>query len=357
MNYLGIRLIAETSPFLPHTEIVDVKSTLLYGKRKRDVPRWQLCVRTAEKALSPLVLVSVLAEFKAAASPALLSSVTLELFQGILHQINASSYFNTDSGHDIRGFLSTTNLRILRPNWMNDAALLERYILGLPPTANRSGLQYYVQSQEHTLLASLARSSSQRWARSVFTTNCWIELTPPTIYVPLLTFNITHAYGGSVDEEQLFSRAGPRLAECVLDLIFDYAAATKNNGQQCLSKETTKRLLNVDMCIGDSAGDPMPLFKRVRDFLAVKYAYALFRKRTMGKARMLRLGGDKMLSKHQLFFVNIMLEACEMTAQLGRTRSKAGQNLITALRNANHFANAYGCRLGSPMNAKKKCAL
>ncbi|XP_050044933.1 endothelin-converting enzyme 1-like [Dermacentor andersoni] len=358
MNYLGIRLIAETSPFLPHTEIVDFKSTLLYGKRQRDMLRWQLCVRTAEKALSPLVLVSVLEEFKVIASPALLSSVTLELFQGILHEINTSSYFDADSEQAARGFLSTTNLRILRPDWINDAALLKHYILGLPPTANRSGLQYFVESQEHTLLASLVRSSSQRWARSVFTTNCWTELTPPTIYVPLLTFNITHGYGGSVDEEQLFSRAGPRLTECILDLIFDHAAATTNNSQPWLSKQSKARLLSAEMCIiGDYAGQPMPQYRRMRDFLAVHFAYALFRKRTRGKAETLRIGGDKVLSKHQLFFVNIMLEACEMKAQLGRTRSKAGQDWITALRNANDFADAYGCRLGSPMNAKNKCVL
>ncbi|KAL1431177.1 hypothetical protein MTO96_014560 [Rhipicephalus appendiculatus] len=355
MNYLGIRLIAETSPFLPRTEMVDFERTLLYGKRKVDVPRPQLCVRMIEKAMSPLILDSVISELTVDVSPALFSSITRELFKGIMQQINASSYFDPDSQDAIQRLMSRIELRVLRPNWINDPALLERYIDGFSAAANRSGLHYYAESHEHTFMASLGRSSLQRWMRPVFTTNCWVDLAPPTIYVPLLAFNITHTYNLGVDEQQL-SRLGRRLAECVLHLIFDYASAMTNDRQRWLSEQSEKRLLSGEICINASAGEPP--FSRVRDIMAVHHAYALFRERSKGKeAQMLRLGGDRVLSWPQLFFVNLMLEACETSARLGRTRSKVGQKWITALSNADDFADAYGCRLGSPMNAHKKCAL
>ncbi|KAH7962835.1 hypothetical protein HPB52_018140 [Rhipicephalus sanguineus] len=355
MNYLGIRLIAETSPFLPRTEMVDFESTLLYGRRKADVPRPQLCVRMIEKALSPLILVSVLSELPIGASPALFSNITRELFKGILHQISTSSYFDTDSQDAIQTLMSTVELRVLRPNWINDPTLLERYIDGFSSSANRSGLQYYVESHEHTFMASVGRSSLQRWMRPVFTTNCWIELAPPAIYVPLLAFNIIPTYGVGVDEQQL-SRLGRRLAECVLHLIFDYTFAMTNDRQRWLSEHSEKRLLGAEICINASAGEPP--FRKVRDIMTVHYAYALFRERSKRKeAQILRLGGDRVLSWRQLFFVKLMLEACETSAHLGRTRSKAGQKWTTALRNGDDFADAYDCRLGSPMNAHKKCAL
>ncbi|KAH6938526.1 hypothetical protein HPB50_010272 [Hyalomma asiaticum] len=176
MNYLGVRLIAETSPFLPHNEIVDFKSTLLYGKR-------------------------------------------------ILRQINTSSHFDTDSHNAIQSLLSTVDLRILRPDWINDPALLERYIDGFPSAANRSGLQYYVESHEHTFLSSLGRSSLQRWTRPVFTTNCWVELAPPAIYVPVLASHIANAYGGSFEDEQS-SRVRSR--SCAVRSPFDICLRLRN---------------------------------------------------------------------------------------------------------------------------------
>ncbi|XP_075725034.1 endothelin-converting enzyme 2-like [Rhipicephalus microplus] len=355
MNYLGIRLIAEMSPFLPRTEMVDFQSTLLYGKRKVDVPRPQLCVRMIEKAMSPLIVVSVISELTVDGSPTFFPGITGELFKGIMQQINASSYFDTYSNDAIRRLMSRIELRVLRPNWLTEPVLLEQYVNGFSSAANQSGFQYYIESHEHTFMSSLGRSSLQRWMRPVFTTNCWVELAPPAIYVPLLAFDITHSYGVGVDEHQL-SRLSRHLAECVLHFIFDYTSAMTNDHQRWLSEQSEKRLLGAEICMNASAGQP--LFRRVSDVLAVHYAYTLFCERSKGKeAQVVRLSVNRVLSWRQLFFVKLMLEACETSAHLGRTRSKVGEKWTMALRNSDDFAAAYDCRLGSPMNARKKCVL
>ncbi|KAK8780324.1 hypothetical protein V5799_018334 [Amblyomma americanum] len=355
MNYIGVRLMIEVSPFLPYTDMIDFKSTLLYGRRPSDVSRWQLCVRAVEKALVPLVLVSVLEDVKQHASLAIFSDLSRELFQGFNREIQASAYLDTASKDAVGNLLSMTALRVLGPDWINDEAVVEHHVLSFPSTTNRSSLESYVTNHEYTFLASLKRSSSQRWPRSVFTTNCWSGLSPPTLYVPLLVFNITRIYTGFIDEEQLM-RAGPRMARCVFDMVFVLAAAAANSSNQWLSEQSAMGLLRAETCMNTSVERSSHRFRHVRDVLSVQTAYALFQKKFRDKMQALALDEERVLSDRQLFFVNLMMQSCEKTGQQDRAPPKAGRDVAAALRYAQDFSEAYECRLGSAMNAKK-CAL
>ncbi|KAH9370120.1 hypothetical protein HPB48_015125 [Haemaphysalis longicornis] len=357
MNYLGVRLMMETSPFLPRTEFTDIGSTLLYARRRQNVPQWQLCIRAVEKALFPSLLASLLTDLNLKTKIATFADVITDIFEALLRVIDSSPYFDAASAGVIRDLLSGTPFRIIAPDWLSDTRLVEHYVTNIPlPAANQSGLESYANSHEYTFLASIARPSSQRWTRSALSTDCWHELDPPTIYVPALVFNVTHAHVPISDAQQSL-RIGPRLIKCIFDLVFEVTYAPSSSGEPRLSEHTLQQLRRIENCLDASVGETAMRFTRVRDLLAAHFAYKLFLNSGRSKVKALRLGDKRVLSERQQFFVYLMLQACEKSTLMEQGASKAGSDLTVALRNANDFAEAYACKFGSAMNLHGQCPL
>lgn len=358
MNYLGVRLMIETSPFIPHSDLTDFYGVLLYGKRRSSLPRWQLCIRVVEKALFPLVYFSLFTDLKLHVSVRRFVDLTSEIIAEFVRGINASSYLGDGSKAAIQNVISNTHLRVLGPNWLTDPALVDSFADKTPPiTGSKKALESYVATYEYTFVDSLKRGSAQRWARPAFGAECWYEHSTKTIYVPILVFNVTHALDHTIDALQL-SRAAPRLNRCVFDALLSEADST-NITDHWLTEGTRTKLQELESCLG-VAQKAQPSFGTLRDSLAVRLAYAHFQKsvRTSDRVLALRLQGSRVLSEARLFFVYLMLQTCENSGRLDTTRAfLAGRQWIVALRNNGDFADAYNCSAGTAMNPSKKCIL
>ncbi|KAH6939293.1 hypothetical protein HPB50_016774 [Hyalomma asiaticum] len=356
MNYLGVRLMIETSPFIPHSELTDVYVALLYGKRRSALPRWQLCIRVVEKALFPLVYFSLFADLKLHVSVRRFLDLTREIIVEFVRGINASSYLGDGSKAAIRNVISNTQVRVLGPDWLTDPALVDSFADKTPPiTGSRKALESYVVTYEYTFLDALKRGSAQRWAHPAFSGQCWYEHSTRTIYVPVLVFNVTHALDHTIDALQL-SRAAPRLHRCVFDALLSEADTT-NISDYWLTEGTRTKLRELESCF-DVAHKARPSFGRLRDSLAARLAYAHYQKsvRISDKVLALRLKRGRVLSEARLFFVYLMLQTCESSGRLDTAGTvHAGRQWIVALRNSGDFSDAFNCSVGTAMNPSRKC--
>ncbi|KAK8780327.1 hypothetical protein V5799_018331 [Amblyomma americanum] len=358
MNYLGVRLMVQVSPFIPNAGLADLYSVFLYGKQRGALPRWQLCVRATEKALFPLTYLSLLHDLRRHLSTAKLEDLAQSIITEFRRQIDASPYFTNSSKAVIRSILKNTLLRVAGPNWVNDSLLMDAYISGLPINAasGKSAVGTYVKYHEYTFLKCMARGSQQRWSRSAFTTTCWYEPHPDTIYVPLLVFNISRALEDNADVVQL-SRAGPRLTWCVFDALLSKARWPDDIHGQWLTKETGLKLRNVEACLDSRESSPAFRLKRTRDVLAANLSYTLFLKSTKRSQKPLSLAlpENHFLTRQQLFFVYLALQSCEQSGRSDNRPSSAGYDCNTALRNTKYFSEEYSCNAASPMNVQRKC--
>ncbi|KAL1437097.1 hypothetical protein MTO96_049092 [Rhipicephalus appendiculatus] len=357
MNYLGVRLMIETSPFIPHSDLTDVYGALLYGKRRNALPRWQLCIRVVEKALFPLVYFSLFTDLKLHVSVRRFVDLTREIIAEFVRGINASSYFGNVSKAAIRNVISNTRVHVLGPDWLTDPALIDSFADKTPLiTGSRRALESYVATYEYTFLDALKRGSAQRWAHPAFSAECWYEHSTRTIYVPILVFNVTHAFDHTIDALQL-SRAAPRLHRCVFDALLSEADST-NISDYWLTEGTRVKLQELESCFDVVAHKAQPSFGRLRDSLAARLAYAHFQRsvKTSDRVLALRLQRGHVLNEARLFFVYLMLQTCESSGRLDTpSTAPAGQQWIVALRNGEDFANAYNCSLGTAMNPSSKC--
>ncbi|KAK8769125.1 hypothetical protein V5799_014407 [Amblyomma americanum] len=357
MNYLAVRVLIGTSPFLPQVGLTDFYSTLTYARRQTNVPRRHLCIRAVEKALFPLVYASLMANVELHASITSVRDRTRDFMEVFLNVIEASPLFDMESMTAIRGLISAVKIRVFGPEWVNNDTLIQRYVQGLPLVpANQSGLQLYANNYEYTFLAPHALSSSSRWTRSVFSADCWHELYPATLNIPLLMFNITRALYKDLGGLHHIPRAGPRLGRCIFDLIVHAAFETQSGAANWLTENTEQRMRNVETCVYSAGGELSLRFPRVRDILAARAAYAYFRNESWSETTKLRLSDDHVLTGQQLFFIYFMLQACEYGATV-QEDSKGGRDWEVALSNSDDFTDAFQCAPGSHMNPLKKCAL
>ncbi|KAH9378511.1 hypothetical protein HPB48_009412 [Haemaphysalis longicornis] len=356
LNYIGVRLMIETSAFLPSADLTDFDGTFLYAKWRTNLPRWQLCVRVVEKALFPLVAVTLLTTLQKHALTAAFSNLVLDIVKAFQLGINTSPYFDAESRAALRDLLSIVQFRVFGPDCVKDKALLEQYVRGLPTvTSNASGLDSYVKSHEYTFLASLRLRSSLRWARSVFSTQCWHELYPATVYVPVLLFNLTHPQGDDLDSLQL-SRAGTRLNQCIFDLLVDVAYSKAEMGESWLTERTEKRMRTADACVYAPREEVAPRFTSVRDILSAQFAYAHFRRLAWDKIVRIRLAEGRDMTDEQLFFVYLMLQSCRESEDIEKGQPRDGHNWEVALSNSEDFLDAFNCSKRSSTSTQK-CVL
>ncbi|XP_075534828.1 endothelin-converting enzyme 2-like [Dermacentor variabilis] len=356
MNYLGVRLMIQVSPFIPHSGLAEFYSVLLYGKRRGNLPRWQLCLRATEKALFPLTNLAILTDLSARTPLSQLYDLTSDIVAEFQNGIDTSPYFTEESRAIIRSILNTTRLMVVRPDWLNDSVAIDAYVQTLPVklASARNSLDAYVIYHERTFLASLARSSTQRWSRSAFSAHCWYEPDLDAIYVPLLVFNVSRALEEGTDAIQL-SRAGPRLMRCAFDALIFKTRASTGIHQRWLKGETETKLREVEACLDSREASQTTRFRRTRDVLAANFSFALFLK----AARMSRhpialtLQQNRIATQEQLFFIYLMLQSCEQSGRAENRAPNAGYDWNIALQNIKDLPRMFPCNAESPVNVQK----
>ncbi|KAL3184368.1 hypothetical protein MRX96_000760 [Rhipicephalus microplus] len=358
MNYLGVRLMTEVSPFIPHSELTEFNSALLYGKRRGNLPRWELCLRAAEKALFPVVNLGVLTDLNEHVSISGLRNFTKYVIAEFKNDIDKSTYFTPASKDIIRSVLNTTRLVVAGPDWLSDSVAIDAYIQALQVGAagESNALDTYVIYYERTFLASLARGSAQRWSRSTFSPNCWYEPYPDTIYVPLLVFNVSRAKDKGADAMQL-SRAGPRLMRCAFDALISKTRASTGVYDQWLEGKTKDKLRELEACLSSPEASLMDRFERTRDVLEANFSFTRFVKaaRMSDHPLALTVPPNRFLTGEQLFFIYLMLQSCEKGGGSENRAPNAGREWNIALRNTEQFPAEFSCSPETPMNVQTKC--
>ncbi|KAH6938524.1 hypothetical protein HPB50_010270 [Hyalomma asiaticum] len=344
MNYLGLRLMVQASPFTPYSKLLDLLSVFIYGETRMVPPRWRLCVRVVERALRPLTFASAFAQSTLRKSISNLTGMIGAVLVEVRNEMDELPYIAYRSKHQIREILSTSEVRMFGPSWANHAAPVTDYVKNLPDVTNsRWGLDTFVAYHEHTFFKVLTRGSRMRWSRSVFSVDCWYETHPRSVYVPLLAFNLSQALDeGSVDALQL-SRLGPRLSRCLFDMLIDEAGSA-NSTASWLNDNTRMKLLAAEACL-DGRRDYLHL-ARFRDVLATRVAFRVFLNTTGGKdgSFALMLPDGRVMSGAQVFFAYLMLQYCERNEGPSQMRGDLASAVWGAtLRNSVEFSGAYNC--------------
>ncbi|KAH6938530.1 hypothetical protein HPB50_010276 [Hyalomma asiaticum] len=354
MNYLGVRLMIQVSPFVPEAGVTNFYSTMAYGKPKTDLPRWQLCVRATEKALYPLVHGTLFHDARLKSSMPSITDVVSKTIARFIAGVDASSLFEDSSKAAIRRILSTTAVDIVSPSWINDTASIADYVNGLPAfKATRRGLDTYVAFFQHTFFDSLSRGTRTRWSRSIFSAKCWYEPYPRTVYVPLVALNVTQALEGNGDDYVQLSRLTPRLSRCLLDMLIEESNSTDDT-VRWLTEDTRSRLTEVENCLRGTSKSVD--FWRLRDVLAARLAFSLFQESVAAKQELeTSLQEGRVLTSAQVFFVYLMLQSCETLVTPDQSWPPGVDNWTIALSDSGDFARAFNCTAGSPMSAKQSC--
>ncbi|KAH6930670.1 hypothetical protein HPB50_016591 [Hyalomma asiaticum] len=350
MNFLGVRLMVQVAPFIPQSGLAEAYATLLYGKWLQADKRWKLCVRVAEKAMPPLLHRVSLERLTARVPAEQLEGRVKDIATEFLSGVGTAPYLDGAARAAIQKIVSTTRFETLAPAWIFNGTLVAEYAQGIPPTASERPLQSYAAAHEYNLVSSLTRPNDERWARSVFTTNCWYERMPRIVYIPMLLFNLSLLVDDSVYNFQL-SRAGVRISHCLLDMLFEEANSTKPK-ERWLNEATVANIEEAQRCFGK---DNRP--QQMRDAMALRFAYGHFARTLTPRARAtsFHLGPRQNFSASQMFFVYLMLQSCEKKTSRDKPSPEIGVAWNTALRNQGAFADEFRCPLGSSMNTGKRC--
>ncbi|KAL1444247.1 hypothetical protein MTO96_029933 [Rhipicephalus appendiculatus] len=357
LNYLCVRLMIQTSPLIPDSDLTSFYATLVYGRRRSAMGRWELCVRVVDRALFPLVAASLLAQLRTpVAKYDDLASGIKAAFQ---RTADASPYLDVASKGAIRNLLTGTNIRVFSPQWVTEPNLVTAYEHSLPAVKeDANALETFIALHEYTFLDSLARGSAQRWRRSFFAFDCWYEPDPNTVYVPLLVFNVLEDFAEGKNPLQI-PRAGPRVGKCLFDMLMMYLPAdvtlddaTEKEDDNWLTAPTRAKLQDVESCLTGVLTSDITGFDRFRDVLALRAAHSHFQDKARGLSLLLRNG--RVLTEDELFFIIAVLQACRKSAS-HELRTEAGYGWLVALRNSKSFSASFNCSGDDPMNPDHKC--
>ncbi|XP_037561516.2 neprilysin-2 [Dermacentor silvarum] len=357
INFLSLRVMIQVSPFIPHTDLTQF-GTFITGRPMIPSPRWKICLRAVEKALAPLMYASYFTYRNLHASASKFAHFVGEAAQEFLRGVENSSYFSMFSKAAFRDVLLNTQFRVLGPPWISDGAAMEAYVQTLPTIRPaHTALQSYTGVHEATFLYSLSRGFSQQWTRSMFAIDCWHGLNPRTLYVPLLTFNVTLWSHSSTQFLQV-SRAGFRVQKCILEMLLGDAAFTNDRPFWWLDEATRHKLESVESCLQRSVqrGKVQELLAILKRSLSVRLAYEHFHRsvKASGTTFKLYLPNGEALTETQLFFILLVMQSCQ-SRRAADAPSSLELEWNAALGNYPEMAAAFGCARGSTMNPVRQC--
>ncbi|KAL3217820.1 hypothetical protein MRX96_000687 [Rhipicephalus microplus] len=236
MNYLGIRLMIEVAAYAPLSgrPLVDTLVQHIYGRPRPLLPRWKLCVRSAERALPDLFLYASELAFKTHFAvdmvQRLLGSARLQL----VRSLSRLTVLDRDSRARAAILLNSTRFRLFRPDWLNNQEKLESHVTALPRVVRGQSLRSFYTLHSHSFTESLRREEADRWHGSAFDHDCTFD--GNTVYVPVLLFNFTKLADNILQSLQI-SSSGVRIVRCLLQMLMTSVASGSSAGcgrQPCL---------------------------------------------------------------------------------------------------------------------------
>ncbi|KAH9383134.1 hypothetical protein HPB48_023869 [Haemaphysalis longicornis] len=350
MNFLGVRLMVQVAAFIPESGLAEAYTTLLYGKRLQGDLRWKVCIRVAEKALSPLFQRVALENFTVHVPVTQLTDLVNEIVQQFLSGVSTMPYLDEEARAGIRNVVSKTRFETLAPTWIFNQTLVDEYARNAPSVDGGKPLQSYAAIHEYSFMSSLSRGYGARWARSIFSANCWYERKPRTMYIPALLFNATLLFDRVYNFE--LARAGVRISQCLLDMLFAEGNST-DPAERWLNNATAARIAEAHQCFGkDNASG-----NGLRDATALRITYSHFLRTLDPRHKEMRfhLGQHRNASATQLFFVYLLLQSCERKTSTDEAPEESMHRWNAALRNREEFLTAFGCPSGSPMVLPEHC--
>ncbi|KAK8785216.1 hypothetical protein V5799_008419 [Amblyomma americanum] len=359
LNFLALRVMIQVSMFIPRADITHLYSAFLYRRPTLSPPRWKLCLRAVEKALSPLIYASFFTSRNLHASASKFLLFVGDAAHAFLRGVESASSLNSFSKAAFRDILVNTQFKVLGPSWVSDGAAFGAYVQTIPTIRPiQTALESYTAVFEATFLYSLSRDVSQQWPRSIFSSDCWYDLNPRTLYVPLLAFNVSLWLNPSAEFLQI-SRAGHRVQRCILEMILGQRVLEYGQWPQWLDKETKQKLERAETCLEENIRHggtlaPLALFKRS---LSAHFAYKQFQrsvKTGVGRTKKLRLPSGQVLSPAQLFFIFLVMQSC-VSGIPTDTPSDSELEWNAALGRYSEMPAAFGCPGGSAMNPLQKC--
>ncbi|KAH9370082.1 hypothetical protein HPB48_001959 [Haemaphysalis longicornis] len=314
LNYLSLRLMIQMSPFIPHTDLTDFSSALLYGKLQDSVPRWKMCLRVIGNVLFPIVYLSLLTDLSTDVSRFKFSDVINEAISRFVSGIETSPLFTSFSRSSIRKLLNRTHFKVLAPAWISDNALLNSYLRTISAIKpSDTAFESYVATFERAFVHSILHGYSDQWTHSAFSTRCYYDRIGKSLYFPLLVFNISTTKDAVSDYVQ-FPRVLFRVEKCLLEMMFEEASSA-GNYESWFDTETRRKFERAERCFGVTLDELLQpgRFSRVTDALAMKFSFNMFKRgaESSGEKFGLLLSNGRHLTYFQLFFIFLVMQACE----------------------------------------------
>ncbi|XP_077563591.1 neprilysin-1-like [Haemaphysalis longicornis] len=302
MNFLGVRLMVQVAAFIPESGLAEAYTTLLYGKRLQGDLRWKVCIRVAEKALSPLFQRVALENFTVHVPVTQLTDLVNEIVQQFLSGVSTMPYLDEEARAGIRNVVSKTRFETLAPTWIFNQTLVDEYARNAPSVDGGKPLQSYAAMHEYSFMSSLSRGYGAR--------------------------------------------------QCLLDMLFAEGNST-DPAERWLNNATAARIAEAHQCFGkDNASG-----NGLRDATALRITYSHFLRTLDPRHKEMRfhLGQHRNASATQLFFVYLLLQSCERKTSTDEAPEESMHRWNAALRNREEFLTAFGCPSGSPMVLPEHC--
>ncbi|KAH7983699.1 hypothetical protein HPB52_013749 [Rhipicephalus sanguineus] len=197
MNYLGVRVMIEVAAYTPSSgrPLVHTLVQHIYGRPRPSLPRWKLCVRSAERALPDLFLYASRLAFKTHFAIDMVQRLLGSLRIQLVRSLPRLAILDRDSRARAHILLNSTRFRLFRPNWLNNHEKLEGYVTALPRVVRGQSLRSFYTLHSHSFTENLRRDEADRWQGSAFDHDCTFD--GNTVYVPLLMNSV--ASGSSAD--------------------------------------------------------------------------------------------------------------------------------------------------------------
>ncbi|KAH9362614.1 hypothetical protein HPB48_015472 [Haemaphysalis longicornis] len=296
MNYLGVRLMIEVAAFAPSA-----------GRPPRahagSPSRWQLCIRTVERALPDLFLHASKLAFK--------TQFAVDMVQHLLEALSK------------RVAQSMAKLAIL---------------------------------DSESRPENLRRDHADRWHGSAFDTECTFD--GNIVYVPVLLFNFT-LFSYDADQSLQLPSSGVRITRCLLDMLLNSVASGSDLGPSASRvwwpDMSSSFLAVAQLCIQQYGVRQLGALELLQRTAALKPALDLFQDE---KRLDVRFETFQAYSVFHLFFVYYALTFCEESVADNTTDTTLASFLTNVpLWNNRLFQETFRCPVGSNMNPSKKCVL
>ncbi|KAH7980894.1 hypothetical protein HPB49_019913 [Dermacentor silvarum] len=358
MNYLGTRLMVEVAAYAPSSgrPLVHTLVHHLYGRPRLSLPRWKLCLRSAERALPDLFLHASKLAFKTHFALDMVQRLLGSLRLQLVRSLSKLTILDRDSRARAQTLLNSTRFRLFRPNWLNNHEKLDGYVTALPRVVRGQSLRSFYTLHSHSFTDNLRRDEADRWQGSAFDHDCTFD--GNTVYVPVLLFNFTlFTYGA--DQSLQLSNSGVRIVRCLLQLLMNSVASGNNVGavaSRVWWPDMSSSFLAVtQLCFQQYGVRKLGALELLQYTAAIKPAMDLFQEE---KRLDVRFETFQTYSIFHLFFVYYALGFCEESSADNTTDSTVASFLTNVpLWNNRQFQETFRCPVGSNMNPSRKCIL